>query len=104
MDHCKSKLSEPRKQLLQTMRQLHFGTIDGQVLRGGDPCSTPAPRITKEIKLGADAPERPTTATADFALKRQVTDLFDQFDRLPDGSVVTIEVRHGLPTRLIVSH
>ncbi|MGO9111120.1 MAG: hypothetical protein ACLP9L_18000 [Thermoguttaceae bacterium] len=65
--------------------------------------STPAPKITKAIKLGADTTERPATANDDFALKRHVTDLFEQFDRLPDGSVVTIEVRHGLPARLIVA-
>ena len=103
MGQCKSTLSAPRKKLLQIMQELYFGTIEGQVVRGGEPCSAPEPKITKEIKLGADTPERSTTANDDFALKRQVTDLFEQFDRLPDGSVVTIEVRHGLPARLIVA-
>ena len=102
MDHCKSKLSAPRRQLLETMQELYFGTIEGLAIKGGDPCSIPAPKITQEIKLGTDSTERPTTPTENFALKRHVTDLFDQFDRLSDWAVVTIEVRHGLPARLVV--
>jgi hypothetical protein len=85
------------------MQELHFGTIENQLVRGCEPCSTPAPKITQEIKLGTDAPPRHTAENDNFALKRQVTDLFDQFDHLPDGSLVTIEVRHGLPARLIVA-
>jgi hypothetical protein len=103
MDQCKSTLSAPRKKLLQTMQHLHFGTIEGLVVKGGEPCFTPAPKITQEIKLGTEIPQRPTMTDDNFALKRCVTDLFEQLGRLPDDSAVTIDVRHGLPARLIVA-
>lgn len=103
MDRFKTSLSAPRQQLLQIMQQLPFGIIENLVIRGKEPSLSPPPKITKEIKLGVDAPTRLAPGDADFALKRAVTDLFEHFDRLSDGSVVTIEVRHGLPARLIVA-
>lgn len=84
------------------MQRNPFSNID-TVVSGGDPCFDPPPKITREIKLGIDAPARPTAEEADFELKRAVVDLFDNFDCLPDGTAVTIEVRHGLPARLILA-
>lgn len=85
------------------MQQLHFGKIEGLVIMAREPCFTPAPTVTQEIKLGAEAVERPACGRDDFPLKRHLVELFDQFDHLPDGAVVAIEVRHGLPARLIVA-
>ena len=103
MDQCKSTLSAPRQKLLQAMQQLYFGKIENLVITGSEPLFSPAPRITQEIKLGVAEPERPGRQHDDFALKRHLIELFDHFDRLPDGTVVTIDVRHGLPARLIVA-
>jgi hypothetical protein len=102
MDHCKSTLSAPRQKLLGLMRQMYFGKIEDLVIQGKEPSFDPTPRITQEIKLGIDGGQLPAEGQ-DFALKRSVTDLFGYFDRLGDGSVVTIEIRHGLPARLLVS-
>jgi len=102
MDHCKSTLSAPRQALLRLMQQLHFGTIQGLAIVEGEPCLNPPPKIIQEIKLGGESSEPKRPAKDDFALKRHITDLFDQFDRLPGRAAITIEVRHGLPTRLIV--
>jgi hypothetical protein len=101
MGHCLSTLSAPRQKLLQAMRRNPFSNIE-IIVRGGEPCFNPPPKITREIKLGLDAPASPPSDGSDFRLKKAVTDLFDHFDRLRDVSVV-IECRHGLPTRLIVA-
>lgn len=103
MDQCKSTLSAPRQKLLEIMQQLYFGKIEDLAIVGSEPLFSPAPRITQEIKLGAADTERSAQRNDDFALKRHLTELFDHFDRLPDEAVVTIEVRHGLPARLIVA-
>ena len=102
MDHCKSSLSAPRQKLLQSMQRLHFGTIENLIVRGGEPSFVPPPKVTKEIKLGIETTARPASQDGDFLLKRNVSDLFGHFDRLRDGSVVSVEVRHSLPTRLII--
>jgi hypothetical protein len=101
MDRFNSSLSAPRQKLLHAMRQNPFCNIE-TVVRGGEPCFNPPPKIVREIKLGVDAPVRPSSEEAEFALKRAASDLFRHFDRLRDGSVVSIEVRHGQPARLIL--
>jgi hypothetical protein len=100
MDHCKSTLSAPRQKLLETAQQIFFGTIENLAIQNGEPNTTSASMIRQEIKLGPDATP-PQPRSGDFALKAQVIDLFDHFDRLRNG-IVTIEVRHGLPHRLII--
>jgi hypothetical protein len=96
-------LSAPRQRLLQIMQQLNFGTIENLVVRTKEPCFDSHPKITREIKLGAENSAKQTSEDRDFLLKKHVTELFDHFDLLPDGSLVTIECRHGLPARLIVA-
>ena len=102
MGHCKSTLSAPRQKLLLAMQRNPWSNID-LVVSGGEPSFSPPPKITREIKLGIDAPARPDSEGGDFQLKQAVTDLFQHFDQLRDGSVITVEVRHGLPARLIVA-
>lgn len=102
MDRFKTSLSVPRKKLLLAMQRNPFCNIE-TVVSGGEPRFNPPPKITREIKLGIDAPARPSAEDAYFGLKRAVTDLFEHFDRLRDGTSVTIEVRHGLPARLILA-
>jgi hypothetical protein len=103
MDRCISTLSAPRQKLLQIMQQLHFGKIEGLGVVAGEPTFTPPPKLTQEIKLGSDTAEPKQPVQADFALKRHATDLFKNFDLLPDHSIVSVEVRHGLPARLFVT-
>jgi|HubBroStandDraft_5_1064220.scaffolds.fasta_scaffold244654_2 hypothetical protein len=101
MDQCKSTLSKPRQQLLEEIQQLFFGTIENLLIENGEPNFSISSVIRQEIKLGPEAVPRPNPQGIDFALKAQVVDLFSHFDRLRDA-VVTVEVRHGLPHRLIV--
>ena len=102
MDQSKSSLSTCRQRLLEIMQQLHFGKIENLVVLHGDPVFSPPPTITQEIKLGPESAPRSGPNQIDFALKSHVIDLFNHMERLRDGSLVTIECRHGLPTRLIV--
>ena len=102
MDQCKSTLTAPRQRLLQTMQQLYFGNITGLVIKGGEPCFSPAPAITQEVKLGSESTDHKAPTNDNFTLKRHAVDLFAQFDRLPDGIAVNITVRHGLPALLTI--
>ena len=57
------------------------------------------PTVIREIKLAAN--DRVPIRTAEnFAVKVQVADLFREFDRLKDGTVLVLEVKHGLPFRM----
>ena len=58
-------------------------------------------RIVQEIKLGSEPERRPDRSSADLTLKREFEVLFDQLSHVRDG-LVDIEVRHGLPFRLVI--
>jgi hypothetical protein len=102
MDQCISSLSPERQKLVDVIRRLYFGKIENLIMRNGDPEFSSLTKITQEIKLGPEQASSTGSTKSDFTLKSHVTDLLSQFDALEDGSIVTIECRHGLPSRLIV--
>lgn len=98
----KAGLSSNRRRLVETMQHLNFGRIESLVIRKGEPTFVPAPHLIQDIKIGSDAGPRPERSREDFALRASVIELFEHFNRLPDGALVAVEVRHGLPFRVIV--
>lgn len=99
----KAALSPARRRLLELMQSIHFGRVENLVVRGGEPSFDPPPRVVREVKFGGDNGPRPELATGDFKLKAQVVELFRELDRLGDGTALVLEVKHGLPFRLLVA-
>jgi hypothetical protein len=85
------------------MQALNFGTIEGLAVASGEPVLDPPPRITREVKFGAENGARPESSLGDFAIKVQVRELFDAITEIRDGVIERIEVRHGLPFRMIIA-
>ena len=100
----KSSLSGPQKRLVELMQRLNFGRIEGLVVQAGQPAFDPLPRIVRDIKIGGENGPRPEAASGDFALKSQITELLEHLSQLRDGPVEVIEVKNGLPFRLVVEH
>lgn len=97
----KSSLSTPQKRLLETMQKMNYGRIEGLAIRGGEPAFTPAPRVVKDVKLGAsDNGPRPELNSTEFALKREHIELFENLRQIGEGTIQCIEVKAGLPFRL----
>ena len=96
----KGTLSPQRRRLVERMQCLHFGQIVDLCIRDGQPVLDPPPRLVHDRKLGSEPLARPSFAGEDFLLKEQVVALFDYFDRIVDGVIDSIEVKHGLPFRL----
>jgi len=84
------------------MQRLNFGRIENLAVHAGEPAFDPAPKIVQDIKIGGENGPRPELARDDFALKSQVAELFDHLNRVGDGTVAVIEVKHGLPFRLVI--
>ena len=99
----KLSLSPARRRLIELMQSINFGRLENLTVRGGEPTFDPPPRVVREVKFGAENGPRPESAVGDFKLKAQVVDLCREFDRLGDGTVLTLEVKHGLPFRMLVS-
>ena len=98
----KASLTEPRRRLLEAMQRLNFGKIEGLKVRNGEPVFQPAPRIIQDIKIGGENGPRPELTIEDFALKSAVIELFGHLSRNGDGTLETIEVKYGMPFKLVV--
>jgi len=93
----KGSLSPRRRAIIELMQRINFGHIEGLVVRGGEPVFDPPPRVIRTWKSGGDNGPRPQARSADFGLKRDVVEFFGYIERLGDGVVRRIEIRHGLP-------
>lgn len=99
----KASLPAPRRRLLELMQAINFGRIEGLTILDGNPTFDPPPRVVREIKFGGDNGPRAERDVANFLLKEQVVELFQHFDRLGDGTIEVLEVKHGLPFRMLVA-
>jgi hypothetical protein len=97
---AKSSLAPGQRRLVEIIEALGFGVIERLSVRGGLPSYDPEPRIVQTIKLDL-APEYRSHRDADLTLKKEFEILFQQLGGLRDG-VVDVEVRHGLPARLVL--
>ena len=93
----KSNVSAARRRLIELMQQINFGRIEGLFIRGGEPVLDPLPKVFLEVKFGSENGPRPEAAVGDFALKAQVTELLNHFDRLQDARIDVLTIKHGLP-------
>ena len=99
----KSQLPASRRRLVELMQRVNFGRIEHLVIRDGEPVLDPPPRVVREIKIGGDNGPRAEVRREDFVLKSQVTELFDHLRELGDGVVEVLEIKHGLPFRLLIA-
>ncbi len=99
----KSSLSPARRRLVEVMQWVNFGRLENLHVRGGEPVLDPLPRIVREIKIGGDNGPRPESRREDFLLKNHLTELFAHLDELGEGTVEVLEIKHGLPFRLLVA-
>jgi hypothetical protein len=98
----KGALLASYRRLLEAMQRLNFGKIENLEIRGGLPVFQPAPRIVRDVKIGAEDSARTEVENEDFLLKAPVIECFEHLKRLGNGRVALIEIRHGCPFRLLI--
>jgi hypothetical protein len=97
-----SQLSAPRQALVRLLQSMNFGCIEHLEVRDADPIFNPPPTVVVEVKLDSEPEPRPEHDLTDFELRAEITRLFTQMDILRDGSVLRIDVRHGIPWRAAI--
>ena len=95
-------LSPAKQRLLPLFQAINFGRVEELEIRNGEPEFSPAPRVFVELKLDANDGPRPESRLDRFPLRSQVERFFAQITRLDGGTVEVIEVRHGLPFRMVI--
>ena len=79
------------------MQKIGYGRFKYLVIVGGDPQVDPPPRLYRDQRLMGPNLGRRESGLADFILKERVVRLFEEFDRIGNGTVARLEVRDGLP-------
>ena len=98
----KSALSQPRRRLVELMQELNFGRLENLRVVDGEPVLDSQVRVVQELKFGGENGARPERETHDFALKLQYCELFATLDRLQHAQIEVLEIKHGLPFRMLI--
>jgi hypothetical protein len=98
---AKGSLPPAGQRLVESMQSLYFGQILGLHVRNGLPVVDPPPRRVRDYKLVSEPAPRAASPREDFLLREQVVELFDYFKQIGDGVIDLIEVKHGLPFRVL---
>jgi hypothetical protein len=81
-------------------QSVNFGQIHDIRLQDGDPVLDSACVLADE-RLDRPAEPRPEIGLSDFALCEEWRRLFGRLDQIRDGTIEEIEVRAGIPRRMI---
>ena len=100
--HRLSQLSARRQALIRQCQQIGFGKIVNFAVKEGDPVILAATEILIDVKLDADDSPRRERDLDDFELSAEVVRLLSKFDAIQNGIVDHLEVRAGIPRRLVL--
>lgn len=95
-----SQLSPARQALVRICQAVNFGQIRDIRLQDGDPVLDSACVLADE-RLDRPAEPRPEIGLSDFALCEEWCRLLGRLDQIRDGTIEGIEVRAGIPRRMI---
>ena len=94
------ELSAQQRSLLEIMREHQFGRVENMPVRAGQPVLDQDLKVVHVACLGGESGGIKLPAGDEYELKRAVSDLFDELERLGHGTVVRLEFKRGLPCRL----
>lgn len=97
-----TQLSAPRQALVRLLQSINFGRVEGLEIRNGEPQFNPAPAVFVEVKLDVESHPRPELDVTDFELRIEVARLVEQLEELGSGSIERIDVRYGIPRRIVM--
>jgi hypothetical protein len=95
------QLSAPRQALVRLCQRINFGRIEDLELRRGEPVLNPAPVFFFDVRLDGEDAARPEQELPDFTLPMEICRLMAHLDAISDGTIERIDVRAGIPRRLI---
>jgi hypothetical protein len=98
-----SDLSAPRQALVRLCQSIDYGQVHDLHVRDREPVFSPEPGVIFEVKLDGDSCQRQESELADFTLRDEVRRRLDRIDKIGTGRIQTIEVRAGIPRRMLIA-
>jgi hypothetical protein len=80
---------------------MNFGQIRNLNIRSGELVFDPRPVVLIDSKLDGQDTPRPEIETTDFVLPAEICRLMAHLDHIGDGVIEHIEVRAGIPRRVL---
>ena len=96
-----SQLSGERQLLVRLCQLVNFGEIRDVEVRNREPVLGSASRLLVDVRLDSEESPRRESLLADFNLCNEICRLFAEFDRLENARISRVEVRAGLPRRIL---
>lgn len=96
-----SDLSAARQTFFRRCQGFDHVTIRGLEVHGGEPVFGPKTEILYDLKLDSDEAPRPEQALTDFVVSKEIRRLVSILDFIHTGAIEHIEVRAGVPRRII---
>src|SRR5882724_3201220 len=97
-----SDLSAARVALVRLCQSIDYGRIEGLQVSNKEPVFDPQPLVLIDVKLNSAGGPRRETLLEEFELCDEVCGLIQQLDRLGSGRVDRIEIRDGIPRRILI--
>lgn len=97
-----SVLSPARRRLVHTICKIGFGAIERLQIRDGEPVWDPPPEITRSKRFGCATKMEQVYEPEGIALKKQFIELFAEFDRLQNFSIMRLQFQNGVPLEMKV--
>jgi len=97
-----SDLSPARQTLVRLCQTINHGGIENLRVEHAEPIFEPPPVVLKDVKLDSDEGLRPELALVDFVVSDEVLRLTKQLDELECGMLRRVEVRAGIPRRIVL--
>jgi hypothetical protein len=82
---------------------MNYGYIQRLEVKNSEPIVNPETLVWVEIRLDADEGARAEVDLADFAVSHEISQLMARLDVIQNGTIEKIEVRGGIPRRLVLS-
>jgi hypothetical protein len=96
-----SQIAAPRQILVRLCQLTNFGEIRDIEVRHGEPVFGSASQVLVDLRLDANEAPRAETRLLDFDLCQEFCRLLLQLDRIENGRIARIEIRAGLPRRIL---
>jgi len=94
-------LSSERQSFIRRCQRLGFGTLRGLEVHDCEPVFGLKTEVLVDLKLDTDATPRPEQELGDFILRDEILRLFALLDDLRNGVIEQVEVRAGIPRRIM---
>jgi hypothetical protein len=97
-----SALSPARQKLVRISQAVDFGELQSIPVRDGDPIFDGTSLAILDAKLDKDEMPRSELCLTDFTLTAEVIRLMSRLDAIKSGTILRLEVRAGIPRRLVI--